>query len=323
MIITPLLAIMQEQCEYLKRLGFSATYIGKDSSEENDIITGWYMYVFASPEQILGVDKYRNMLMSDILQENLVVIAVDEAHVVQDWGDSENGEKVFREWYGRVGEIRSLCPTKSGKLSKASMFRWLINELTANPAEFSRTLIFCTTIKETAELHATFKTEIDINQFSLYHSKTPDSVKEYIRQDMSKIDGNIKILIGTSAAGMGINFKCVNRVINFGPARDMDTLVQQMGRAGRDGSISEHLVIYHGQQMSSVKDLEIRSYLCSDQCRRDIMLKYYSDQKQQVNSDECCDNCSSVDGDPHPSTVVNATENFIIVREPNNYEIKD
>ena len=51
---------------------------------------------------------------------------------------------------------------------------------------------------------------------------------------MNQENGKIGILIATSAAGMGVNFKGVQNVLNFGPPKDMDTFVQQFGRAGRD-----------------------------------------------------------------------------------------
>lgn len=48
-------------------------------------------------------------------------------------------------------------------------------------------------------------------------------------------DGTIRIFVCTNAAGMGVNFHGVNNIIHFNLPRQMDTFVQQMGRAGRDG----------------------------------------------------------------------------------------
>ena len=54
LVICPLISIMKEQTDYLCRLGFSATYIGKDSKEDDDIRMGDFDFIFSSPEAIVG-----------------------------------------------------------------------------------------------------------------------------------------------------------------------------------------------------------------------------------------------------------------------------
>lgn len=72
----------------------------------------------------------------------------------------------------------------------------------------------------------------------MFHSKTSEKVKDKIRKDMNT-DGTIRILVCTNAAGMGVNFHGGNNIIHFNLPRQMDTFVQQMGRAGRDGGQSQ------------------------------------------------------------------------------------
>ena len=62
-------------------------------------------------------------------------------------------------------------------------------------------------------------------------------MKEKIRHDMI-MDGDKRVLICTNAAGMGVNFVDVHNIIHYNLPRQMDTFVQQMGRAGRDGQIT-------------------------------------------------------------------------------------
>lgn len=59
----------------------------------------------------------------------------------------------------------------------------------------------------------------DIQYLHMYHSKTPDPVKETIKVEMNKPNGKLRILIATSAAGMGVNFSNLNQVINYGPPK--------------------------------------------------------------------------------------------------------
>ena len=60
---------------------------------------------------------------------------------------------------------------------------------------------------------------------------------------MGSETGKIRVLICTKAAGMGVNFRNLNSIIHYGVPHDLDTFVQQMGRAGRDGSFSEEILL--------------------------------------------------------------------------------
>ena len=55
LVISPLIAIMEENCKSLQNLGFSATYIGRNDSEASDIQLGKFQFLFATPETIVGI----------------------------------------------------------------------------------------------------------------------------------------------------------------------------------------------------------------------------------------------------------------------------
>ena len=63
-VISPLCAIQEEQCQYLKGVGISAAILGKKDEETPAIMDGDMQYVFASPEQLLGEEKWRSMVRS-------------------------------------------------------------------------------------------------------------------------------------------------------------------------------------------------------------------------------------------------------------------
>lgn len=74
-------------------------------------------------------------------------------------------------------------------------------------------------------------------------------MKETIKLEMNNPNGKLRILIATSAAGMGVNFSNLNQVINYRPPKDIDSFVQQIGRAGRDtATIAMALLVYNGRQ---------------------------------------------------------------------------
>ncbi|VDI74708.1 ATP-dependent DNA helicase RecQ [Mytilus galloprovincialis] len=82
LVIAPLLTIMSEQSEKLQKLGFKATYIGKNVSENEVIEQGKYDFVFGSPEVLVGDTKWREILKSDVYQKHMALIVVDETHTV-------------------------------------------------------------------------------------------------------------------------------------------------------------------------------------------------------------------------------------------------
>ena len=95
---------MKEQCEYLNSKNLLSTYIGKDSSEDNVILNGDYKFLLTSPESLLSVGKWRDMLInassvsdkgttgvtgsdseSNPKSPNFQLFVVDEAHTVLHW----------------------------------------------------------------------------------------------------------------------------------------------------------------------------------------------------------------------------------------------
>ena len=68
--------------------GVKVAFIGKDQTDENirsNVIAGEYSLVYMSPESMLTNLRYREMFRSVVYQENLVCLAIDEAHCVEKW----------------------------------------------------------------------------------------------------------------------------------------------------------------------------------------------------------------------------------------------
>ena len=86
-VITPLVSIMKDQTREFKRRGVSSIYITATVSDQDEraVLLGHFSLVYISPEQLLGCEKWREMLRSDIYQEMMVGFIVDEAHCVKKW----------------------------------------------------------------------------------------------------------------------------------------------------------------------------------------------------------------------------------------------
>ena len=86
-VISPLKALMLDQTQIFNAKGIEAIYAGDelDAKSMDSVKSGKYALVFISPEAIIGGCMWREMLRSQIYQENLVAVVVDEAHCVEKW----------------------------------------------------------------------------------------------------------------------------------------------------------------------------------------------------------------------------------------------
>ncbi|CAB3982612.1 Hypothetical predicted protein [Paramuricea clavata] len=93
---------------------------------------------------------------------------------------------------------------------------------------------------------------------------------------------------------MGVDCKKVYRTIHFGPAKNIESFMQESGRCGRDGVASIAYLVYQGMQLTHV-DREMKLYLETSNCRRKFLLQFFDAQltpKEPLHL--CCDNCSHI-----------------------------
>ena len=121
---------------------------------------------------------------------------------------------------------------------------------------------------------------------------TPDEVKQHIIKDMTDPNGNIKILVCTNAFGMGIDCKNVNTVLHFGPPRTVETYLQECGRAGRDGCVSNCVLFYNRLLCSKIQEEMSKFVFNVKKCRRKCLMECFSiEDDTQFKGCLCCDVC--------------------------------
>ena len=86
-VVSPLLSLIKDQCERLRRIGISSISLSDiNTPEEIHLIeSGCYSVIYATPESLLKNERWRRMLSSDLFQQKVCAIVVDEAHVIKQW----------------------------------------------------------------------------------------------------------------------------------------------------------------------------------------------------------------------------------------------
>ncbi|XP_078665954.1 uncharacterized protein LOC144908266 [Branchiostoma floridae x Branchiostoma belcheri] len=221
LVVSPLLSLMQDQVERLQRRGISAAYIGetqKDPEIKKGVAEGKYSLVFASPEALLNSKTWRGMLTSPTYRENLVGVAIDEAHCVTTWGED------FRKEYKRLAELRSLVadvpflaltatateeirtdilsslcmepdtytvsvPSNSPNIMYHSVassydmkkeFNWLITELKEKGQSCRKYIIYCRNIKACSQMYKLFIKILGDDGYNLDLEQTRSYKNRYV-----------------------------------------------------------------------------------------------------------------------------------------------
>jgi len=185
------------------------------------------------------------------------------------------------------------------------VFGALINELQDLNIDAPRTLIYCQTRKQCSVLFRMFEVFLGSRMFrdgctrpqnrlvEMFHAGTPKQVKEHICENMTKVDGHLRVVICTVAFGMGINCRQVRRVIHFGPSKTVEQYVQECGRAGRDGFPSCCVLLYNGI-LSALCDKDMKTYIQQEGCCRAWLMSHFDSFKMSKSTllHKCCGFCA-------------------------------
>lgn len=261
LVISPLIALMQDQVANLKKRNIKATLI-KSGSSQDDIITlfdnikfGNYKFLYISPERLQTL-----LIQQKIKELNVSFVAVDEAHCISEWGHD------FRPTYRNIKILRELIPDvnfitltatanekvlndisknlelKNPKIFRKSFFRENLAYQIFNIEDkllrliqiFTKTkspaIVYVSSRKKTQEI-ANF---LNANNFksSFYHAGLSAKEKQIAYQNW--MSETTKIIVATNAFGMGIDKPNVGVVIHFDLPFSLENYIQESGRAGRN-----------------------------------------------------------------------------------------
>lgn len=271
LVITPLIALMKDQVQNLKKRGIKALAIYSGMSRQDIIITlencifGNYKFLYISPER-LDTELFRTKLR----KMHISMITVDESHCISQWGYD------FRPAYLKIAEIRELLPdvpvlaltaTATPEVVKdiqarlhfrhKNVFRmsfernnlaYIVRKTENKTAELLHILrsmpgsaiIYARNRRRTKEITELLNNEHITADF--YHAGLDDATKD-IRQHRWQ-SGESRVMVATNAFGMGIDKPDVRIVIYMDLPDSIEAYFQEAGRAGRDGQKAYAVILY-------------------------------------------------------------------------------
>ncbi len=288
LVISPLIALMQDQVEALQRRGFdNATYLSSALSPAqvgarfDEIERGDHKLVYIAPERC---DSPRFQRFVQTAEISLVVI--DEAHCISQWGHDFRPH--YRNLLTRLPELKratflALTATATPEVqndivsalslphikriiadfnrpnlyfesvavtTREEKETWLLQTLTEHDLGGS-TIVYCSTRKET-NLTCEF---LQARGFSVerYHAGLNAETRANAQRHF--INDEVPIIVATVAFGMGIDKPDVRRVIHFNIPGTLEGYYQEAGRAGRDGAAAVCSLLY------AQPDLRIQRFL--------------------------------------------------------------
>lgn len=345
LVISPLISLMKDQVQSLNQAGVHAAYINS-SLNENQIARaltlagqGQYKIIYVAPER-LETERFLHFAKS----VDISMVAVDEAHCISQWGQD------FRPSYLNIVQFVRQLPkrpilsaftaTATGEVKddiicvlgldnpktlvtgfdRQNLFfsvehaksrtRYLQHYVADHEKESG--IIYCATRKNVEKVYETLLKEgIEVTK---YHAGLTNEERRQNQDDF--IYDRKPVIVATNAFGMGIDKSNVRYVLHYNMPQSMENYYQEAGRAGRDGELSDCVLLYAAQDIMinrfllenkevnpnfteeenrtirerDEKRLQTMNFYCNTkECLRNYILRYFGEESRGACGK--CGNC--------------------------------
>jgi ATP-dependent DNA helicase RecQ len=313
-VISPLIALMQDQAMQLAQMGIPAAVLNSTMSEAEQAKImmqareGAYRLLYVSPERVARGDT-----VGWLQKVPVTFFAIDEAHCISEWGHE------FRPEYRQLSKLRTKFPDRPIAAFTASATRHVRHDILAQlqlrePDRFiasfhrpnlrylvrecegleqmelllkalhnyagSNVIVYSPTIARVEET-VDFLADRDIAAVA-YHGKM--GAQDRRRNQERWMSDEVRVLVGTIAFGLGINKAAVRAVIHLSLPKSIEQYYQEAGRAGRDGLGADCVLLW---QKKDAGLLGFFANQITDSAERDRAWERYRIIREFVESKRC------------------------------------
>lgn len=359
LVVSPLISLMMDQVTALRAAGIPAAYLNSTLNAAQfrlalkNMQRGCYKILYVAPERLLKED-----FLEALAGVKLSLLAVDEAHCISQWGQD------FRPSYLQIVEFLRLLPVRpvvsaftatatpavaqdvqrilalhdplrvttgfdrpnlSFQVMRPGRRSAVLERLVAERAEHSG-IVYCATRREVENV--CLRLQQCGHPATRYHAGLPD--EERLKNQDDFIYDRCRVMVATNAFGMGIDKSNVSYVIHYNMPQSMEAYYQEAGRAGRDGTQAECILLFSPadiytarfliekpvendplspQERKTVMAQDKRrleamiGYCQTERCLRGYILDYFGQSHPEV-----CGNCSNCTGITHLQDITSSAQ---------------
>jgi len=267
LVVSPLIALMQDQVRQLIDNGIAATFInssiqgGEIARRLAQLERGEFKLVYLAPERLLLGDFVTGVLSRVVAGVGLNAFVIDEAHCVSEWGHD------FRPDYRLLSELRRRHPgipilaftaTATPRVRTDIIAQLALRDAAVHLSSFNRPNLFYRVRPKTKRSYEDLLAEARAGGAGIVYClsrRRVDELAQQLRGDAIRvlpyhagldadtrrenqeafIRDDVQVIVATIAFGMGINKPDVRWVVHYDLPKSLESYYQESGRAGRDG----------------------------------------------------------------------------------------